>query len=288
MVAKGNALVDPVVARYWELERQSIERFASSSFSPRRYEEDLEQCIRNRRGLLGGAQQAIHYAIKFIAAGLVAPGLEHARWAVRLSDLALEVGDLGIYQDKANPPSRELGLSWLHEYLYYGKWFLGHREADGELQLWLQNRKANWERIWPNAAPLESAGDKDTGIWTLVVPLLVGGDVREAGQWFIEILGPSDIDPKQVARNAADVRSYLAVLIAHLQGDVREEDARRTMEAFHYNISGWGHEGKDRRAKMWDELLGKEHVMLAQLRARYFTQQTDPIAIVQSIRGVPL
>jgi hypothetical protein len=144
------AVNDPVVLRYWELQRKTLEREKDDMYRPGCSRKDMDEMTRNRRGLLGSAEGAYRYGFKFIAAGLIDEGLDHARWAVRFGALAQEIGDLGIYDDNITGsslrrPSYEIGLARLHESLYWGKWLLGEKTAVAELELGLQNTKAYWE-----------------------------------------------------------------------------------------------------------------------------------------------
>src|SRR5215510_1772296 len=97
--------IDPVVLRYWQIRRQALEREKDDAFAPGCSREDLDEMVRNRRGLLGSAAREHGLGFDYIAAGLIDEGLEHARWAVRFGELAQKVGDLGIYEDQYPPDS---------------------------------------------------------------------------------------------------------------------------------------------------------------------------------------
>jgi len=298
---------DPVVQRYWEIERKALERDKGDAFAPGCSEEELDGMVQNRRGLLGSAHREYGLGFQYIAAGLIDEGLEHARWAVRFGELAQKVGDLGIYEDTYPPgsprrPSRESGLARLHESLYWGKWLLGENTAQAELELSLQNRKIYWEKV-PPSAPVTDPHDQSLGLWGSVVPFLRIGWIEDAARWFRLVVGPQPTTLKETARGATHLdrkpaiqlssntivlRSYLQTLLAWLhEGRTSEEQARKVADKFHYDISRWGHNERSVQGRIWNQFLTGEHVELAQLRARYFTHETDPIAIVQSIRGVP-
>ena len=147
-------LVDPVVLRYWEKERNVLEREKDDTYRPGCSTEELSEMVRNRRGLLGSAEREFAYGLRYIAAGLTDEGLEHARFAVRFGELAQEVEDLGAYNDNLSPDdlrrqSRESGLARLHASLYWGKWMLGDKTAQAHLELSLQNTKIYWEEMPP-------------------------------------------------------------------------------------------------------------------------------------------
>jgi hypothetical protein len=300
-------VIDPVVQRYWEIERKALEREKDEAFAPGCSKEELDEMVRNRRGLLGSAVRECGRGCNYIAAGLIDEGLEHARWAVRFGELAQNVGDLGIYEDNypdsSRRPPRESGLARLHESLYWGKWLLGEKTAQAELELSLQNRKIYWEEV-PPGAPVTDPHDQILGLWGSVVPFLRIGWIEDAARWFRLVVGPQPMNLKDTARSATHLdrkpaiqlssntvvlRSYLQTLLAWLhESRASEERARKAADKFHYDISRWGHNERSVQGRIWQQFSLDEHVELAQLRARYFTHETDPIAIVQSIRGVPL
>lgn len=293
-------VIDSVVLHYWKLQRQALEREKDDAFAPGCSEEELDEKVRNRRGLLGRAVTEYGRAFKFIAAGLVDEGLEHARWAVRFGELAQKVGDLGIYEDdypadSLRRPSRESGLAELHESLYWGKWLLGEKTAQAELESCLQNTKIYWEQV-PPAAPVIDPHDQILGLWGSVVPFLRIGWIEDAARWFRLVVGPNPMNLRQAARSASHLdrkvavqlisntivlRSYLRTLLEWLhEGRTSEERARTAVDKFHYDISRWGHNERSVQGRIWKQFLFDQHVELAQLRARYFTHETDPIAIV--------
>jgi hypothetical protein len=299
---------DLVVLRYWELKRKTLEREKNDMYRPGCTTKELDEMIRKRRGLLGSAEGAYRYGFKFIAAGLIDEGLEHARWAVRFGSLAQKVGDLGIYEDNntgssLRRPSHEIGLARLHESLYWGKWLLGDRTAEAELELSLQNTMVYWEAA-PPAVPVTDPYDQSLCLWGSVVPFLRVGWVEDAARWVRLVIGPEPMSLRQAARsathldrkpaiqlgsNALVLRSYLQTMLGWLNEDrISEESARMASDKFHYDISRWGHNQRTVQGRTWRQFLIDEHVELAQIRARYFTHETDPIAIVQSIRGVPI
>ncbi len=301
-------VIDPVVVRYWETERKLLEREKNETYRPGCSNKDLDEKVRNRRGLLGSAVREYGRGFKYIAAGLIDEGLEHARWAVRFGELAQEVGDIGIYKDQYPPdsprrPSRESGLARLHESLYWGKWLLGDKTAQTDLELSLQNRKIYWEEV-PPAAPVTDSYEQSLGLWGSVVPFLRIGWIEDAARWFRLVVGPQPMSLKEAARSASYLdrrpaiqlssntivlRSYLQTLLGWLhERRTSEEDARNAADIFYYTISRWGHTERSVQGRIWRQFLVDEHVELGQMRARYFTHETDPIAIVQSIRGVPI
>jgi hypothetical protein len=300
-------VIDRVVLRYWELQRQTLEREMDDAFSPGCSQEELDEKVQNRRGLLGSAVREYGHGFSFIAAGLIDAGLEHARWAVRFGELAQKVGDLGIYEDNypdsSRRPRREVGLAQLHETLYWGKWLLGEKTAQAELESSLQNTKIYWEEV-PPAAPVTDPYDQILGLWGSVVPFLRIGWIEDAARWFRLVVGPQPMSLKEAARSASHLdrkaaiqlssnttvlRSYLQTLLAWVhEGRMNEEQARKAADKFHYDISRWGHNERSVQGRIWQQFSPGQHVELAQLRARYFTHETDPIAIVQSIRGVPV
>lgn len=301
-------LIDPVVLRYWQNERKVLEREKNDTYRPGCSNERLDEMLRDRRGLLGSSEREHRCGFRYIAAGLTDEGLQHARFAVRFGELAQEVGDLGIYNDNLPPDSmrrqsRESGLARLHASLYWGKWMLGDKTAQADLELSLQNRKIYWDDV-PPAAPVTEPDDQYIGLWGSVVPFLGIGWVEDAARWFHLVVGPQPMGLRETVRSASYyldrwpaiklssntimLRSYLQTLLAWLhEGRTSEEQARNAADSFHYTISRWGHNERSLNGLSWKQFLPSEHVALAQLRARYFSLETDPIAIVQSIRGMP-
>jgi hypothetical protein len=167
----------------------------------------------------------------------------------------------------------------------------------------LQNTKIYWGEV-PPAAPVTDPYDQTLGLWGSVVPFLRIGWIEDAARWFRLVVGPEPTTLRQAARsasyldrkpaiqlssNAVVLRSYLQALLGWLhEGRTSEERARKAADKFHYDISRWGHNERSVQGRTWQQFLRGQHVELAQVRARYFTKETDPIAIVQSIRGVPI
>ncbi|HEX7889869.1 MAG TPA: hypothetical protein VF522_10960 [Ramlibacter sp.] len=300
--------IDPLVLRYWEKERSVLEREKNDTYRPGCSERELGDMVRNRRGLLGSSEREYAHGLRYIAAGLVDEGLKHARFAVRFGELAQDVEDLGIYNDSLPPDdlrrqSRETGLARLHASLYWGKWMLGEPTAQAHLELSLQSTKIYWEEV-PPQTPVTDPGDQSIGLWGTVVPFLRIGWVEDAARWFRLVVGPKPMSVRETARtasyldrrpaiqlssNAMMLRAYLQTLLAWLsERRESEERARSASDTFHFTISRWGHNERSVQGRLWNQFLRREHVELAQLRAQYFTHEIDPIAIVQSIRGMPL
>lgn len=299
-------MIDLIVRNYWEKRRDILNREKNDMYRPGCSENEVDELIRNRRGLLGSAEAAYRYAFEFIAAGLVEEGLEHARWAIRFGTLAGEVGDLGGDGDnRTQNLQRQLahGRARLHASLYWGKWLLGDETAPEELERSLQNTKAYWEANRP-AAPFTDPYEQTVCLWGSVVPFLRIGWVEDAAQWFHLAVGAKPCTLKQAARiaaylgpkpaiqlasNAFVLRSHLQMLLGWLhEGRISEECARQASDAFHNDISRWGYSERSIRGRTWSQFLIDEHVALAQIRARYVTHETHPVVIVQSVRGEPM
>ena len=85
---------DPIVVAYWDEKKAFITREADDYFSVRQYEATFPEYVNGKRGLLGSSNAAIDNAFLLIATDHVALGLEHAKWAKRCAEAAIQVGDI--------------------------------------------------------------------------------------------------------------------------------------------------------------------------------------------------
>jgi len=273
---------DPVVKAYWEGKKAFVAREADGYFSPAQYDKTFSDYRSKKRGLLGSATAAIDNAFLLISAEHIDLGLQHAKWAKRLAQTAIEVGDLGAYQNW--PPA--FGLYTAHRSLHEADWLLGEGRAEEYLQKSLEHLA--YTRAHHDAANQSATADnKELDCWGYVTPFLIAGQIQEARRQFGLIYPVLSVNPNNVVKNSTRFPKVLGVLLDHLDGrTVPEELAERTVEAYYANITGWGHEGTKPRATMWKELVRPQHVDFARIRSRYITHVSDPIAVVRSITGI--
>ena len=277
-------VLDPVVIAYWESQKAFVAREANGFFSMRQYEETFPGYFSTKRGFLGTSATAVQQAMFIIAADHVDLGLEHAKWGKRCAETASEVGDLGAYR---NWP-REFGLHAAHEQLAYAKWLLGEAGSEDDLQNSLEYLLAHYRNHHFRFDPDETDDNKELDLWGNVLPFLIGGQPKRARDMFDLIYARGPAPGSRLGKSSASFLAVLDTLLDYANGrGVTEARAREAVERYYYEITGWGHHGSDRRAKLWQALVGPQHVQFAQVRAQYFTGVRDPIAIVRSIRGVP-
>lgn len=278
----GHMTPDPVVKAYWEGKKAFVAREADGYFSPAQYDKTFSDCRSKKRGLLGSGTGAIDNAFLLIAAEHIDLGLQHAKWGERFAQTAIEVGDLGAYQNW--PPA--FGLYTAYRSLHEANWLLGEARAEEYLKESLAHLAySRMHHDAPNQG--ETADNKELDCWGYVTPFLIAGQVQEARHQFGLIYPVSAVNPKNLVKNSTRFSKVLGVLLDYLDGGtVPEELAEKTVEAYYANITGWGHEGTEPRATMWKELVRPQHVDFARIRSRYITRTADPIAVVRSIKGI--
>jgi hypothetical protein len=277
-------ILDPVVIAYWESQNAAVAKFANDFHSTKHYEKSFPGYFSTKRGFLGTSATAVQQAMYIIAADHVDLGLEHAKWGKRCAETAIEVGDLGAYQ---NWP-REFGLHHAHDNLATAKWLLGEAGSEDDLQNSLEYLLAHCHNHHFRFDPDETDDNKELDLWGNVLPFLIGGQPKRARDMFDRIYAKGPVPGSRVGKSGASFPAVLDTLLDYANGrGVTEARARETVERYYYEITGWGHHGSNRRAKLWQALVGPQHVQFAQVRAQFFTGIRDPIAIVRSIRGVP-
>src|SRR5215510_374382 len=277
-------VLDPVVIAYWESQKAAVARLANDFYSTKHYEKSFPGYFSTKRGFLMTSATAVQQAMLIIAADHVDLGLEHAKWGKRCAETAIEVGDLG--SDRGWP--REFGLHQAHEKLATAKWLLGEAGSEGDLQSSLAYLLAHYHNHHFRFDPDETDDNKELDLWWSVLPFLIGGQPKRARDIFDRIYAKGPAPGNRVGKSGASFPAVLDTLLDYANGrGVTEARAREAVERYYYEITGCGHHGGDRRAKLWQDLVKPQHVQFAQVRAQYFTRIRDPIAIVRSIRGVP-
>jgi hypothetical protein len=274
------------VRRYWESQYDFILKRKDDYFSPLRYEDAYEEHKAKRHGLLASALIAISHGITIIAGGVVDLGIAHIKWAKKFAETAIEVGDFGQYYSPPYPP--ELGLQINYHHLAFANWVLS-----GTPDLENEGRSLDKLRILGANAYADSkerrADDRWLDTWIYVVPFLIAGDVTEAKEQFSMIHGDVKVDATRVSANGQDFVKVTYLLLLHLTGQgITRETAIKAIEKYYFNITGWGREGKRPRDRFWNTLTPEQHVAFARVRARFITGERDPIAVIRSIRGVPI
>lgn len=281
MMIPINAAVE-IVTEYWAHKRRFYEsKDGLALYSPAAQLRKFKKYSRTKQGLRRHTDFIVEAAIRQIAAGLVDMGLENASLAKKFAEAALELDDWGNYGFKKQ--LKEFGL-YLNLYgLYLAKWILGEED-----NLHLNAALEYLSIVRKHYDPPGCTCDNEIELWTYPVPFLMEGRIDEAADDFEKIYPSLEADPKDIKKNGTDIAKCLWVLLQYLNNSSSELEkvAHETINRFHYNITGWGHEGRKKpRDHMWDDLVTMHHFYVARIRARYVTSEKNPIKIIQSIKG---
>lgn len=271
---------DVAVSRYWDEERRFIQSRLGDYFSAEKSYAGFDQNVKERRGLRGYGDIAIHNAFLLIAADIDEVGLQHAEWTMRFAEAAISSDDYGSYAGC----SRAIGHGTNYRNLFYAKWLLRLPDRSDAAGKWLQHVRDLCSEL--KVAQGEATEDEqELMVWQCVVPFIVAGDITEARDIYRTLSPCADGNSKRIKKKIRSIMDFLPVFF-ELSSDARfpREPLLKKANEFLYDLSGWGHEEPNLRGTLWRRLVIEQHVAVACVVARHFNGPQELGEVIKSIR----
>lgn len=267
-------------SEFWDEERlYYLNNMAS--FSVESDIKKYKQYISDKKGLLRSSHDLVIDSISMIACGLEDLGLNKAKMAIKFAESAIEIGDFAY----PNEPI-EHGKHIVYRSLSWAKWILGETT-------WQENYRqaANYWCDYLRVSgvnPTKLSGYlKKDHVWEAVIPFLLVGDVQRAMDEYISVAQVAAIDSNKIAYNAKNVTNTIGVIILFLNDKHQDETlARDTLTLLINNSRKWGLVEGAKVDLLWKEFLIQQHVLLARLWSKYFSNKMDATEIIGSIRRI--
>lgn len=280
-IKKKYCILDPIVESYWkEVKALYLNPNLADEVSYGDIYKEYEEYAEKKMGLVNWASNLIRRTIRLLVVELKEFAVINATMAKLGAETAIKIGDFGQYNAGVNEPM-EKGYYNNLENAEIAKWILTGNSEHEELidcLTKLRNTYGGFNRKC-------STEDKRDSIYMWILPSVLFGDIKEARRNYDLLVDSSKFDVEKIEHNGSDIIKTSYVLFEYLEGKENlHEIASATMEEFFYNMTGWGREGNKPRDRIWYDITEKWALCVARIRAKYFTGETDPIKITQSLR----
>ncbi len=280
-IKKKYYILDPIVESYWkEVEALYLNPNLADEVSYGDIYKEYEEYAEKKMGLVNWASNLIRRTTRLLVVELKEFAVINATMAKLGAETAIKIGDFGQYNADANDPM-EIGYFHNLENAEIAEWILTGNSKHQELincLTKLRNTYGGFNRKW-------SLEDKKDAICMWILPSVLFGDIKEARRNYDLLVDSSKFDIEKIEYNGHDIIKTSFVLLEYLEGKENlKEIASATMEEFFYNMTGWGREGNKPRDRIWYDITEKWALCVARIRAKYFTGESDPIKITQSLR----